>query len=55
MGVRNLVRRQGRSDQLLSYLQTGRDLGMQTPEQAIRELFRKDLVDPDQVARHPNA
>ena len=28
---------------------------MQTPEQAIRERFRKGFVDPDQVARHPNA
>ena len=54
MAVRNLVR-QGRSEQLPSYLQTGRSLGMQTLEQAIQELIRQDLVDPDKVAQYLNS
>lgn len=51
VAIRNLVR-QGRPEQILSYLQTGRDLGMQTFEMAVEDLCRRELVHPDRVAAY---
>lgn len=53
VAVRNLVR-QGKPEQIVSYLQTGRDLGMQTFEMAVEDLCRRELVHPDRVSAYRN-
>ncbi len=49
--IRNLVR-QGKAEQILSYLQTGRDQGMQTFEHAVEDLCQRQLVHPDRVSAY---
>ena len=46
LAIRNLVRL-GKTYQIPTYLQTGKDVGMQTLEQAVEDLKRRRLVDPD--------
>jgi len=41
--IRNLIR-DGRTDQIPTYLQTGRQVGMQTMDQALQELVRSGMV-----------
>jgi len=41
--IRNLIR-DGRTDQIPSYLQTGKQFGMQTMDQALEELVRSGAV-----------
>jgi len=47
--IRNLIRR-GSTQEMLSYLQMGKDVGMQTLEQSLEELKRKQLIRGGQAA-----
>jgi len=46
--IRNLIR-DGRTDQIPTYLQTGRQYGMQTMDQALQDLVRSGLVTTEEA------
>lgn len=46
--IRNLIR-DGRTDQIPTYLQTGRQYGMQTMDQALQDLLRSSLVTTEEA------
>jgi len=51
--IRNIIR-EGRTDQIPSYMQTGKQQGMQTIDQALLELVRTGLVTADQASAKSN-
>jgi len=51
MAIRNLVR-QGKTHEIPSYLQTGRDVGMQTLQQSIGDLKTRHLIRSDAAVDH---
>ena len=51
MAIRNLVR-QGKTHEIPSYLQTGRDVGMQTLQQSIGDLKTRQLIRSDEAVDH---
>ena len=49
--VRNLIR-EGRTPQMISAMQTGREHGMQTLDQALRDLYRSQAITLDEALAH---
>ncbi|MCZ7643898.1 MAG: type IV pilus twitching motility protein PilT [Planctomycetota bacterium] len=50
-GIANLIR-EGKTQQLATIMETGAKFGMQTMDAAIKDLYRKGLVDRDVATRH---
>ena len=51
--VRNLIR-EGKTPQMISVMQTSKEQGMQTLDQALRDLFRNQTISLDEALKHTN-
>jgi twitching motility protein PilT len=51
--VRNLIR-EGKTPQMISVMQTHKEQGMQTLDQALRDLFRNHIISLDEALKHTN-
>ncbi|MFQ6100198.1 MAG: type IV pilus twitching motility protein PilT [Anaerolineae bacterium] len=49
--VRNLIR-ESKTPQMVSVMQTGREHGMQTLDEALRDLYRNQQITPDEALAH---